>query len=123
MTRPESRITFANNGPWGAYSQREMARWATDEKNGPLWIRVLFAALGRHNSTGHAPFGVGELARILGRTEERLDSVSGALRTAKKRGFIHPASNARCIVLPHHTFQKASRDRPPCRVHRATWSD
>jgi hypothetical protein len=109
MIRPDSRITFANDGPWGAYSQREMARWATEATSGPLWIRVLFAALGRHNSTGHAPFGVGELARILGRTEARLDSVSGALREAKIRGFILPASNARCIVLPHYAFQKASR--------------
>ena len=123
MIRPENRITFANDGRWGAYSQREMARWATTASSGPLWIRVLFAALGRHNSTGHAPFGVGELAQILGRPDTRLDSVSGALREAKKRQFILPASNARCIVLPHHAFQKASRDRPPCRVHRTTWDD
>lgn len=126
MSQGFHRITFANDGPWFACSQREMALWATDTDKGPLWLRVMFAAFGNLMPTGHAPFSIGELPRILGKVdtstgrvaEARPDSVSKALGEARRRGLISPGSTARCIVLPNHAFQKGTKGRPPCRVHR-----
>jgi hypothetical protein len=122
---PDDRIYFADNGPWGAYSQRDMARWATLDHKGSLAVRVLFAALGRHGRTGHAPFGVGELARILGSADRdtgrlapaRKDTVSKAIGAAKRQDYVTSESNARCLVLSQAIFQRASGAKTPCRVH------
>lgn len=122
---PDNRIHFANHGPWGAYSQREMALWAMQDHKRSFAVRILFAALGRHGRTGHAQFSVGELGRILGTTEGgtgRLTpapsyTVSKAIRAAKQRGYVTADSNARCLVLSEAVFQKASGSKAPCRVH------
>ncbi len=122
---PDNRIHFANHGPWGAYSQREMALWATQDHKNSLAVRVLLAALGRHGRMGHAELGVRELGRILGTIEDgtgRLTpapshTVSKAIRLAKERGYVTADSNARCLVLSEAVFQKASGSKAPCRLH------
>ncbi|MFI5496939.1 hypothetical protein [Actinoplanes sp. NPDC051859] len=123
MSEGYNRIQFAGNGQWVAVSQNEAYRWAGEADQEALHIRVVFAALGRMNSLGHAQFGFGELARLIGTVAEgevkarRRDSVSAAIKAAKKRGFIAPESNARCLVLRHYGFQKSTKDRWPCPVH------
>lgn len=79
--------------------------------------------MSRMNSLGHAQFGMGELARLIGTVAgdevkaRRRDSVSVAIKEAKNRGFIAPESTARCLVLRHHVFQKSTKTRWRCPVH------
>src|SRR3954468_22327950 len=83
-----------------------MSYWAADPAKGKLSVRILFAAMGRQNSLGHAQFGSGELARILGKfdpetgtiTPARKDTVSRAISEAKASGYIDPRSTSRSIL-------------------------
>jgi len=126
VSRQPPAISFGGHTPWAAYSQVEMALWAKCPDLSPLAYRVLFAAMGRHGSSGHAPFNPGELAEILATASRategemvraRSDSVSRAIESAKRSGFITDESNARCLVLPAHAFQKANGASQPCPVH------
>jgi hypothetical protein len=118
-------IHFAGGSTWGAYSQAEMLAWARWKTEVDLSIRVLFAALGRHDREGHARFAPKELAEILGTVdlatgEHRAahpSSVSRAIGKAKGIDLISGASNAKCLVLPRHRFQKAFGSATPCRYH------
>lgn len=125
MKNPNGRITFPGDGPWVAVSQDEMQKWANDGSVGTLAIRVMFAALGRQNSTGHAELAKGELCRILGKIDKETgriepagsDTASRAIRKAKASGFIAPESGARCLVVPRWVAIKRARDAWACRVH------
>ena len=125
MIDPDKRITFPGDAPWVAISQPEMQKWASMASVGPLPLRVMFAALGRQNSTGHAELAKGELGRILGTVDTdtgrikpaRPDTVSRAIREAKQNGFIARESGARCLVVPRWVAIKGARDRWTCRVH------
>lgn len=107
-------ISFGPRVEWGAYSQPGMLLLARTQEVKPLAVRVLFAAMGRHDINGHAPFRPRELADIL-RTVDmetgevrsaQSDTVSDALRQAKEVGYVLPESTARCVVLAPHMFQK-----------------
>jgi hypothetical protein len=127
VSQPPSGIVFAGGGEWGAYSQVEMARLAQAVEVTPLAVRILFAALGRHDRNGHARFRPGELARILGSIDvttgeiwgARSDVVSKALGTAKRLGYISEESTARCLVVPRTAFQKRHGRVEDCQVHAA----
>lgn len=127
MTRPARAIEFSGGSEWGAYSQLEMGLFARNAAVTPLAVRVLFAALGRHDRDGHARFRVGELADILGRIDvttgeirrARKDTVSDAIAAAKHLGYIAEESGARCLVLHRRTFQKAHGRIEDCDIHAA----
>jgi hypothetical protein len=118
-------IAFATGSEWGAYAQAEMSRWAKDGAVTPLAVRVLFAAMGRHDRNGHARFRPGELADVLGSIDvmtgevrtARRDSVSDAVKAAKRLGYIGEESTVRCLVLSRHCFQKSWGSADPCEVH------
>lgn len=118
-------ISFAGDSQWGAYSQTELSRWSKQAEITPLAVRILFAAMGRHDSSGHARFRPGELADVLGSVDTvtgelvaaRADSVSKAIRAAKHLGYITEESTVRCLVLSRHTFQKAWGSTKPCAYH------
>jgi hypothetical protein len=122
---PRKKIQFGDRVEWGAYAQPAMTMWARSPDVSPMAVRVLFAALGRHDQTGHAPFRVRELADVLSSVDKttgqlvaaRLDSVSKAVRSAKELGYITEGSTARCLVLSPRVFQKASGRRLTCGVH------
>ena len=124
MTQRFGGIGFGQGVPWGAYNQRELSRWARSPDLSPLALRVLFAALGRHDATGHARFGPGELAGILSSPDRttgemvpaRRASVSRAVGAAKELDFLGSQSMARCLVLPSHVFQQGGIGAP-CSVH------
>ncbi len=105
----------------------EMGLFARNTAVTPLAVRVLFAALGRHDRDGHARFRSGELADILGWIDvatgevrsARRDTVSGAIASAKHLGYIADESGARCLVLHRRTFQKAHGRIEDCAVHAA----
>ncbi|MGY0234971.1 hypothetical protein [Longispora urticae] len=97
----------------------EFQRMARDERH-ELGTRVFFAALGWANRIGHAEFAPGGLGRLLvGKDGKPLgaQSLSNALARAKDRALIAPSSNARCLVLPPHQFQKAGIGTGSCRTH------
>lgn len=84
--------------------------------------RVEFAALARCNKAGHAQFGRGELAQILG--DERSGSyrpaasseVTRAIKEGKVRGAILPESCARCVVVSPDMASQG-RGGNGCMVH------
>ena len=122
---PRRKIDFGNRVEWGAYAQPAMTVWAKSPDVSPMAVRVLFAAMGRHDQTGHAAFRVRELADVLSAVDKRTgqlvtarpDSVSKAVRSAKELGYIAEGSTARCLVLSPRVFQKASGRRATCGVH------
>lgn len=122
---PKRKIDFGHRVEWGAYAQPAMTMWARSPDVSPMAVRVLFAALGRHDQTGHAPFRVRELAEVLSAVDKRTgqlvparpDSVSKAVRSAKELNYITEWSTARCLVLSPRVFQKASGRRMTCGVH------
>lgn len=63
----------------------------------PLWLRVAALAFGCHQGNGHANFGPGYLAGVLGKPGP---VVSRAIAKAKQKGWIDEASRARCLVVP-----------------------
>jgi hypothetical protein len=103
-------IDFGLGVKWVAASQPTMTLWSRNPGLG-LRERVLFAAMGRVDPTGHAPFGVGELASQLGAKD---GSVSKAIRQAKEAGLIHADSQARCIILPGYAFQRGKGQQVSC---------
>jgi hypothetical protein len=125
VSPPQRSIAFATGSEWGAYAQQEMSRWAKDGAVTPLAVRVLFAAMGRHDRNGHARFRSGELADVLGSIDvttgevrpARRDSVSDAIKAAKRLGYITDESTVRCLVLSRHVFQKSWGSPAPCAVH------
>ena len=122
---PMKKIDFGDRVEWGAYAQPAMEMWARSPDVSPMAVRVLFAALGRHDRTGHAPFRVRELAEVLSSVDRktgaliaaRPDSVSKAVRAAKELSYIADASTARCLILSPRVFQKASGGGATCWVH------
>ncbi|MFJ7590420.1 hypothetical protein ACIQZO_24145 [Streptomyces sp. NPDC097617] len=60
-----STINFGPGHPWGGVSQREYQRMAQDPRH-QLAYRIHFAALGWADRHGHASFGPGKLAALLG---------------------------------------------------------
>ncbi|MFJ9324442.1 hypothetical protein [Streptomyces globisporus] len=111
-------ISFGHDRPWGGVSQREYRRMAQDPAQ-TLHYRVHFAAIGWADRQGHAAFGPGKLAALLGKNDEPLSegSTNGAMARAKRLGLISPRSGAACLVLPPHLFQKGKGAPVPCRLH------
>lgn len=90
------------------------------------WIRVAALAFGRHSKNGHANFGSGELATLLGKPGPNGEvkpisdsAVSNAIRYAKKKGWIAEESMARCLVVPRHAVVGGlgGSESTKCRFH------
>lgn len=116
------RINFAGN--WGGIHQPEYRRLAKDEKTGPRYTRVHFAALGYANQIGHAEFGPGELAQVLdiGHGRQADIAANKAVIQAKNAGLVAPESGLRCLVLPHYMFQ-TGKGTVECHWHGASIND
>lgn len=88
----------------------------------PLWIRVASLAFGCHRRNGHAPFGTGDIAEILGTPGDPLSkqSVTNAIRLAKNAGWIAQESTARCLVVPSHAVRGGlGHPSERCPIHSA----
>lgn len=94
---------------------------AKDERVGTRAIRVHFAALGWANQIGHAEFGPGELAQLLGIGHGRPadKATAKAIAAAKEVGLVSPESGQRCLVLPSTLFQKG-KGSVVCKYHGAS---
>ncbi|MER6525216.1 hypothetical protein [Streptomyces sp. NPDC001508] len=111
-------ISFGPGRPWGGVSQHEYRRMAQDPRY-DNYLRVYFAALGWADRDGHASFGPGKLAALLGESGKALSkqSANAAVKRAKDLDLISPRSGVPCLVLPGHLFQKRSGAPAPCRIH------
>lgn len=120
-----SPIQFPGNAEWGAVSQVEARRLASDENIRPFALRVFFAALGESNRIGHACFATGGLAKLLFRAdretgeviEPSAQGVNRAIRSAKQMGLIKAESCARCLILPRHLWIKEGKGNAACSLH------
>lgn len=90
----------------------------------PDWMRLASLAFGKHKANGHANFGSGEIARLLGRQADGKvkplsgPAVSNAIRRAKELGFIADQSHARCLVVPPHAVTHGlGSPYERCRIH------
>ncbi|MEU6758582.1 hypothetical protein [Streptomyces sp. NPDC046685] len=113
-----SSIDFGQGRTWGGVSQQEYQRMARDPRH-PLAYRIHFAALGWADRQGHASFGPGKLAALLGKEGKPLSdqSTNNALARAKDLDLVSPRSGAACLVLLYHLFQKRKGAPVPCRLH------
>lgn len=94
---------------------------ARDESINPRAFRVMFAALGYANQIGHAEFGPGELAQVLGIGHGRAadKAADKAVAAAKSMGLVGPVAGLRCLVLPTTQFQKG-KGTVVCHFHGAS---
>lgn len=88
-----------------------------------LSVRLYHLAMWRTNAFGHAEFGMGELANLLGRRTAggAVDypnpaTVSKAVQNAIRDGLVDEMSRVRCVVLPQGLIQNTTR-RIRCRWH------
>jgi hypothetical protein len=87
--------------PFAFHYQSVWAARALDMRDPlPLWQRVAFLGFGKHNKHGRANFAQGELFAKLEKFGVTRADLSRAIATAKKRGYIDGASDARCLVMP-----------------------
>jgi hypothetical protein len=80
-------------------SQHRQSTWLARAHDAslPLWLRVAALAFGCHEANGHAKFPTGYLVAVLSKSSAE---VSRAIASAKAKGWIDKASNARCLVVP-----------------------
>lgn len=100
---------------WWSQHYQSIWRERADDATLPLWLRVASLAYGTHRGNGHANFGPGEIAAILGKPADR---VSRALAQAKRKGWLSRESSARCLVVPPHAITGGNgHRREVCAVH------
>lgn len=61
------------------------------------WHRLGCLARARTDQHGHARMATGQASRELGLS---VNQVTDAIAVARRRGWLDPASTARCLVLP-----------------------
>lgn len=107
--------TMSVDNPFALHQQPVWLERSEDPRL-DLWLRVAALAFGRHRRNGHANFGAGEMADLLGAAPA---AVSRAIREAKARGWIDGESHARCLVVPPHAVRGGlGHPNDPCRIHR-----
>jgi hypothetical protein len=103
--------------------------WAERSANTQLpdWLRVAALAYGRHKANGHAEFGPGDVAYVLGKVDEQTgefqpnENVTRAIRTAVKYGFLAEGSKSRCLVVPAHAIEGGlGNPHARCPMHEDT---
>ncbi|GEC09513.1 hypothetical protein SSP24_71680 [Streptomyces spinoverrucosus] len=106
-------ISFGHNRPWGGVSQHEYRRMAQHPGH-PLAYRVHFAAIGWADRQGHAAFGPGRLATLLGKNGKPLSdqSTRNAVARAKELTLCRPVPGP-----PASSFLPTCSRR--ARVHRS----
>ena len=92
--------------PWIAVAQAFYETAIYDADLQP-WQRVHAAALARCGPNMHASFAPRELAKILGKNSKPMSAqqLSNAISKAKAKGYLHPASQARCLRLPDDPYR------------------
>jgi hypothetical protein len=90
-----------NTNPWAKQRQAVWRERALDPTAPyPLWQRVGMVALGAHRKTGRAEFDAGELAQLLGVSNQR--QLANAMKKAKEHGWLDCQSDSTCLIVPAH---------------------
>lgn len=108
-TYGNSRRWYPAINTWGQHYQQPWREAAADREL-PDWLRVASLAFGCHEANGHAVFGRGEIAGMLGPVDrdtgeiKPMDraNVRRAIRTAIQRGFLAEGSQSMCLIVPAH---------------------
>lgn len=110
-----STINFGPGRPWGGVSQREYQRMARDPRN-QLAYRIHFAALGWADRHGHASFGPGKLAALLGKEDKPLSdqSTNNALAAPGSWSLSRPDRGPHASSSPLMSSRKGRAH--PCRA-------
>ncbi|GGM55515.1 hypothetical protein ACFFX1_08190 [Dactylosporangium sucinum] len=101
---------------WIAADRLFLSYLATDVTNVPVHLRIMFAGMHRMNAIGHAEFGDGELAEVVG-TSSTAGSFRKAIRTLKEMKILMEESSARCLVFAPRLVDRGKGSRS-CRTHR-----
>lgn len=120
------RIKTHGRGWWGTLYQKEAMRLARLPDGGSTDVRLLLAALGRANNSGHACFDIGELARVLGTVTPQTGEIRALHRTSVKNaidrgvagGYLAPSSGPRCLLLQRELWERNRGGTPECGIHK-----
>lgn len=100
------------------WEERSGAPWL------PKWFRVASLAYGKHRANGHAMFGPGEVALIIGTVDLATGeltpdaNVARTIGLAVEYGLLAEGSTSRCLIVPAHAIDGPSGDAfAPCPVH------
>lgn len=100
--------------PWARHSQPVYLRRAHDERY-DYWLRVAFLALGTHGVNGHAMFGRGDVAVLLGRPGRPHRNVKRAIDQAVAMEWLIEGSYWGCLIVPPEAVKSGElREFPPC---------
>ena len=109
--------------PWAKHRQHVWEERAGDPAL-PDWVRVAALAYGKHSANGHANFGPGQVALVLGVVDRATgelrpnQNVSRAIGTAIRYGWLAQGSKARCLVVPPHAVEGGlGNASAPCPFH------
>lgn len=110
---------------WGGVDQHEARRMARDPEVKPLYMRVMFAAVGWSNLIGHAEFAVGGLAMILQSANPRTGEISipdrnqvnAAIKRSHEMGLIADGSTFRCLIAAHWWEKAGGHGGKSCDHH------
>lgn len=103
---------------WAAHAQEHWLDFAGNP-NFPDYLRIVFAAYGRHSANGHARLERKELAQYLVRKDGTLPDrrdVWTSLQKAIRLGYLMPESQVLCLVVSSLHVQGGVGDpERPCR--------
>lgn len=98
---------------------------ARDPEIKPLYLRVMFAAMGWSNLIGHAEFAAGGLAMVLQSANPKTGELSipgrsqvdTAIRRAKELGLLGEGSSQSCLVAPDWWEKAGGKGGRNCAHH------
>lgn len=102
---------------------------AWEERSGnpalPKWLRVAALAYGKHAANGHAVFGAGDVALVLGDVDRATGAITPdrnvkrAIDTAVQYGWLASGSKSRCLIVPSHAVSGGlGNEHATCPQHR-----
>lgn len=111
---------------WVALDQAAARRLARDPDVRPMWLRIMFAAIGWANLIGHTNFAHGGLALVLQSSDPKTgelhipsaSQVANAIKAARDRGLIGNRSDAVCLVAPDWWLKAGGKGGKSCQHHK-----
>lgn len=113
-----AKIIDFEGSDWAGHRQDHWLDFA-GHPDFPDYLRLTFVAYAKHTANGHAVMERGQLAHFLVRKNGTLPErrvLWDAMQKSIRLGFLDPASQLLCLVVPQHDVQKAKGDpSKPCR--------
>lgn len=118
-------MTVPREHPWARHYQHVWQERAGNPAL-PLWFRVTALAYGSHRANGHATFGRGDVALVLGTVDPATGVLTPLIRqhvhrtiqTAIGYGLLAAGSRSLCLIVPAHAITGGlGREDEPCPQH------